>query len=445
MSFYWLLRLAPFLQNVTIRAMPVPSRPSSATPLGPDSSLAAPSLLFTMTTSVIRRPRVTFFGPSPPPPTHRSYRFRPFALSYLLRHHFDTSLHPSSSSSFSLSSPPSSSFDSAAIPAVSGPLVSGSRASPSAAFSSNPSLYPPPSSPPHSSPLSSQASFHSRPIDGLPPLPVLRSSSNPSSVACPACQVDFGSDSGSKAKYMAHLRKHHSSDVFLVPLQIPDLDSPLIRCNRCHWTCSGQAGLTKHQATNQSCRLLAPSSSASFISSPTVLSPPFSDGSPSLSDSAPPLSPASDDELMALFGPGLFNIHRAWDDPFFLVVERLLGIIHLIRSCSAEAASLAFNILPGHLSFSEDANPRSPQLLSAGFPLRRRSRISRRHSRLYSVLRARPHRYTCPLCVQLSPSRSCRNQAHSQDGAAPTGASDRRRHAIRRATARRPHRPRSYH
>ena len=50
---------------------------------------------------------------------------------------------------------------------------------------------------------------------------------------------------------------------------------------------------------------------------------------------------------MAPFGPGLFIIHRAWGDPFFLVVERLLGIINLNRSCSAEAASLAFNILPG--------------------------------------------------------------------------------------------------
>ncbi len=50
---------------------------------------------------------------------------------------------------------------------------------------------------------------------------------------------------------------------------------------------------------------------------------------------------------MALFSPGLFTIHRSWGDPFFLVVERLLGIINLNRSCSAEAASLAFNILPG--------------------------------------------------------------------------------------------------
>ena len=51
---------------------------------------------------------------------------------------------------------------------------------------------------------------------------------------------------------------------------------------------------------------------------------------------------------MTLFGPGLFTIHRSWGDPFFLVVERLLGIINLNRSCSAEAASLAFNILlPG--------------------------------------------------------------------------------------------------
>ena len=33
--------------------------------------------------------------------------------------------------------------------------------------------------------------------------------------------------------------------------------------------------------------------------------------------------------------------------PFFLFVERLLGIINLNCSCSAEAASLAFNILPG--------------------------------------------------------------------------------------------------
>ena len=50
---------------------------------------------------------------------------------------------------------------------------------------------------------------------------------------------------------------------------------------------------------------------------------------------------------MALFGPGLFTVHRAWGDPSFLVVERLLGIINLNRSSSAEGASLAFNILPG--------------------------------------------------------------------------------------------------
>ena len=50
---------------------------------------------------------------------------------------------------------------------------------------------------------------------------------------------------------------------------------------------------------------------------------------------------------MALFGPGPFTVHRAWGDPFFLVVERLLGIINLNRSSSAEGASLAFNILPG--------------------------------------------------------------------------------------------------
>jgi hypothetical protein len=144
-----------------------------------------------------------------------------------------------------------------------------------------------------------------------------------------------------------HLPRHHSSDLSLVPLQIPALDSPLLRCSRCHWICSGQAGLTKHQATNQSCQCLAPSSSALLISSPTVLSSPLPDESPSLSDSSSPLSPASDDRLMALFGPGLFTIHRSWGNPFFLVVERLLGIINLNRSCSAEAATLAFNILPG--------------------------------------------------------------------------------------------------
>ncbi len=41
----------------------------------------------------------------------------------------------------------------------------------------------------------------------------------------------------------------------------------------------------------------------------------------------------------------------------------------------------------------------------------------------------------------LRPTLACRNQAHSQDGASPTRASDRRRHAIRRTTAG-PHRPR---
>ena len=50
---------------------------------------------------------------------------------------------------------------------------------------------------------------------------------------------------------------------------------------------------------------------------------------------------------MALFGPVLFTVHRAWGDPFFFVVERLLGIINLNCSSSAEGASLAFNILPG--------------------------------------------------------------------------------------------------
>ena len=50
---------------------------------------------------------------------------------------------------------------------------------------------------------------------------------------------------------------------------------------------------------------------------------------------------------MALFGPGLFTVHPAWGDPFFLVVERLLEIINFNRSSSAEGVSLAFNILPG--------------------------------------------------------------------------------------------------
>ena len=47
------------------------------------------------------------------------------------------------------------------------------------------------------------------------------------------------------------------------------------------------------------------------------------------------------------FGLGLFTVHRAWGDPFFLVVERFLGIINLNRSSSTEGTSLAFNILPG--------------------------------------------------------------------------------------------------
>ena len=44
-------------------------------------------------------------------------------------------------------------------------------------------------------------------------------------------------------------------------------------------------------------------------------------------DSVSPPNLVSDEELMTLFGPGLFTVHRAWGDPFFLVVERLLGII----------------------------------------------------------------------------------------------------------------------
>jgi hypothetical protein len=140
MSCCWLLRLAPFFQNGTIRAS---ITPSSATPLGPGSSLAVPSLL-PMTTSVTRRPRVTF-GPSPPSSSPID-----LTASALLSHSpipFNTSLHPGSSSSSSSSSPPSSSFYSATIPAVSGPLVSGSRGSSSAAVSSNLPLDPFPSPP----------------------------------------------------------------------------------------------------------------------------------------------------------------------------------------------------------------------------------------------------------------------------------------------------------
>jgi hypothetical protein len=232
MFFCYLLRLAPFFQSDTIRAIPVPSRFSFATPLDPDSFLAAPFLL-PMTTSVIRRPRVTF-GFSPP-------SFRPTDLTASVLSQAPIPSIPasipssSSSSSFSSSSssPPSSSFYSAITPS----LVSGSRASPSAIFSSNPPLDPPPpSSPPHSLPPSSKATFHSHPIDAsfglrLPPHPVLRSPCDPT-VAFPTCQVDFECDSGSKTNYMAHLCKHNSSDVSLVPLQIPALDSPLIRCNR---------------------------------------------------------------------------------------------------------------------------------------------------------------------------------------------------------------------
>ena len=183
--------------------------------MGLDSTLAARSLP-PITTSVIRRPRVTF-GPSPPSSSRID-----LTASVLLHSPipFDTSLHPlssSPSSSSSSSSFPPSSFYSATIPAVSGPLVSGSRTSPSAIFSPNTHFDPPPSSSPPSSPPSSQTSVHSRPIVASLGLPVLRSSSNPC-VACPTCQVDFGRDSGSKAKYMVHLRKHHSSDVSLVPL-----------------------------------------------------------------------------------------------------------------------------------------------------------------------------------------------------------------------------------
>jgi hypothetical protein len=110
------LKLAsPACSISPIRAFPVPSHPSSATPLGPGSFLAVPSLL-PMTTSVTRRPRVTF-GPSPPssPPID-------LTASALLSHSpipFDTSLHPLSSSTSSSSSPPSSSFYSVTIPAVS--------------------------------------------------------------------------------------------------------------------------------------------------------------------------------------------------------------------------------------------------------------------------------------------------------------------------------------
>ena len=68
-------------------------------------------------------------------------------------------------------------------------------------------------------------------------------------------------------------------------------------------------------------------------------------------DSAPPLSPLSDDELMALFGPEIPSPRLG--DPFFLFVERLLGIINLNRSSSSEGASLAFNILLGLLPLSK--------------------------------------------------------------------------------------------
>ena len=40
-------------------------------------------------------------------------------------------------------------------------------------------------------------------------------------------------------------------------------------------------------------------------------------------------------------------LYRVWGVPFFLVVERLLGIINLNHSSSAEGTSLAFKILPG--------------------------------------------------------------------------------------------------
>ena len=54
-------------------------------------------------------------------------------------------------------------------------------------------------------------------------------------------------------------------------------------------------------------------------------------------DSVPPPTPVSDEELMVLFCPGLFTVHRAWGGPSSLLSS---------ASSSAEGASLAFNILP---------------------------------------------------------------------------------------------------
>jgi hypothetical protein len=54
----------------------------------------------------------------------------------------------------------------------------------------------------------------------------------------------------------------------------------------------------------------------------------------------------SDDELMALYSPGLFIVHRKWSPQLYLTVERLLTIVNRNFAAHVPDATLALNILP---------------------------------------------------------------------------------------------------
>ena len=131
------------------------------------------------------------------------------------------------------------------------------------------------------------------------------------------------------------------SDTRTISLSIFALNILLLRCQRWQHICSGSKGLVKHQTSNQRCLLLDPAlpTSPSLGSTQSLA---FSDD-----DSVPPSQYCQRRRTRGALWPWTFHRSSRLGGAFFLVVERLLGIINLNRSSSAECASLAFNILPG--------------------------------------------------------------------------------------------------
>ena len=128
---------------------------------------------------------------------------------------------------------------------------------------------------------------------------------------------------------------------------------------------------------------------------------------------------------MALFGSGLFTVHRAWGDPFFRRRASLGIIINLNRPSSAEGASLAFNILPG---------------LVGSYFLSRKMPIAEFFNGLlrgpaFADDRDFPNSILAPLSLcgaALVPALDVPFPPPPSLSTGPNGSSDRHRHAVRR-------------